>query len=133
MPRLLSKSETLRFLHVYQEAIGEMHPIVDTECLMEQVEILYAVRDIEPSSRRSSVSQKDDDDIHTLNIVCSIALTAETTWKSIVGRALYQSLQGRIQMKMISRETNSRSVVLLLLAVRSNILVIAYFSSIKYV
>lgn len=77
VPRLLSKSETLRLLHVYQEAIGEMHPIVDTECLIEQVEILYAVRDIEPSSRRSNVSQKDDDDIHTLNIVCSIALTAD--------------------------------------------------------
>jgi hypothetical protein len=93
-------------LRVYQEVVGELHPIVDIECLMEQVDILYAARDIGLSLRRSNALQIDDNDIHILNIVCTIALTAETTGQSIIGRALYQSAQGKIQMRMICRETN---------------------------
>ncbi len=133
LPRLLSKSEALRLLHVYQGVVGDLHPIVGVEYLMEQVETLYTIHDIELSSRKSNALKIDDDDIYILNVVCSIALTAETTGRSVIGRALYHSVQGKIQTKMIYRETNTPSVVLLLLAVRSNIITIIYFTSIKYV
>lgn len=119
---LLSKTETLRLLSVYPEIVGNLHPIMDIDCLVEQVERLYTAQDSELDASRGNIMQMDRDDIDILSIIYTIALIGETNGQSRMGQLLYQTVEDNLQTKITGPETNTQSVVLQILAVRFHIL-----------
>lgn len=115
--RLLSKADTFRLLHVYQEVIGNFYPILNLQSLGEEAERLHDCGGIDLGLRRGNSSHVDNDSILILNLVCSIALTAETTGISKIAQVFYESAQSAIQTNVTARKLQIRDVVLVLLAV----------------
>ncbi|KAJ4856772.1 fungal specific transcription factor domain-containing protein [Trichoderma breve] len=114
--RLLSKADTFRLLHVYQEVIGNFYPILNLQSLGEEAEKPHDCGGIDLGLRRGNSSHVDSDSILVLNLVCSIALTAETTGRSKIAQVFYESAQSAIQTNVTARKLQIRDVVLVLLA-----------------
>ncbi|KAL6885694.1 hypothetical protein GGI43DRAFT_418918, partial [Trichoderma evansii] len=115
--RLLSKVDALRLLRVYQEVVGDLYPILDMQSLYRQLERLYVSGGVGLGLRRCNSSHVDDHHILVLNLVCSIALRAETAGTSKVAEVLYESVQSSIEKIVIRQKIQVRNVVLVLLAV----------------
>jgi hypothetical protein len=115
-PLLLSKREAVRLLDVYQEVIGDLHPIVDTKRLVEQVEICYALAGMEQDPRHGEGSIIDENTL-ILCLALSIAFAAETVTQSRTGKTLYNSLQNIIKIRVASRVTSLKHVIITLLLV----------------
>jgi hypothetical protein len=115
--RLLSKADTFRLLQVYQEVIGNFYPILDLQSLGEEAGRLHDYGGIDLGLRRGNSSHVDNDSMLLLNLVCSIALTAETTGISKIAQVFYESAQSAIQTNITARKLQIRDVVLVLLAV----------------
>lgn len=115
--RLLSEADVLRLLHIYQEVIGNLYPVLNLQSLSGEAERLYEFGGIDLGLRRADSSHVDNDAILVLNLVCSIALTAETTGTSKIAQVLYESAHGAIQTNVTARKLQIRDVVLVLLAV----------------
>lgn len=113
---LLSKREALRLIRVYHEVIGELHPIVDCDRLVEQTEGWYNWPVNDPSNPGSD-SLSEEHGLAILNLVLSITLCAETGSQSEHARTLYKSCQGIISLSTALPAAGIQHVVLILLAV----------------
>lgn len=116
---LLPKREALRLIRVYQEVIGELHPIVDCERLVEQTEGWYnwPKDDISDPSGGIDHSLSEEHALAILNLVLSITLCAESGSQSEHAMTLYGSCHGIISISMAVPAAGVQHVVLMLLAV----------------
>lgn len=116
---LLSKRDAVRLIRVYQGSIGELHPIVDCERLIEQTEGWY----IWPTDGLSDPDRGVDDfpsgehGLVILNLVLSIALCAETGSHSEQAMTLYKSCHGIISHSMAVPAAGIQHVIVMLLVV----------------
>lgn len=119
LPRLISKSEALRLMRVYQEAVGELHPILGPDQLHKETESLYLSLVFEQGRERTI--DLGDEDVQIIVMVLSIALTAETTVKSNLATELYQLVGKQVADKIASPQISVQGVALVLLRVRTAI------------
>lgn len=116
---LLPKREALRLIRVYREVIGELHPIVDCDRLVEQTEGWYnwPTDDISDTGRVGDHSLSEEHALVILNLVLSITLCAESGSQSEHARTLYRSCHGIISLSMAVSAAGIQHVVLMLLVV----------------
>ncbi|KAK0760457.1 hypothetical protein N5P37_006651 [Trichoderma harzianum] len=86
------------------------------QSLGEEAGRLHDYGGIDLGLRRGNSSHVDNDSMLLLNLVCSIALTAETTGISKIAQVFYESAQSAIQTNITARKLQIRDVVLVLLA-----------------
>lgn len=113
LPRLLAKHETLRLLNVYQEVMGQLHPIVDLKRLIDLAEACYNQNPkIAPDW---SILQENT--VLILFLALIIGLTAETVSQSYVAKTLYKSIEHLVKLKLASEVSSVDQVLVALLAV----------------
>lgn len=114
---LLSKPEATRLLYVYQDAIGEIHPICDIASLVEQTEAFYNTSDTDAEWRSYADPLNEENNLLIVNLAISIALLAESGSQSEMGKALFESCRDLINAKLAVPATGIKSVTVVLLAV----------------
>ncbi|KAH8679199.1 hypothetical protein BGZ61DRAFT_535619 [Ilyonectria robusta] len=113
---LLSKPEATRLLYVYQDAIGEIHPICDIASLVEQTEAFYNTSDTDAEWRSYADPLNEENNLLIVNLAISIALLAESGSQSELGKALFESCRDLINAKLAAPATGIKSVTVVLLA-----------------
>lgn len=113
LPRLISKSETLRLLNVYHDVVGRLHPILDPKCVVEQAEACYTLN----NRSAPKVTALREENFLILYLVLSIALSAEAASPMYVGKALYKSVENLIKLHLACEVSTLDHVLIALLAV----------------
>lgn len=121
LPFHLTLQEAVRLLEVYQEVVGEFHPILDITFLTHLAERWYAwsrsgAADI---GKAGSSDVGDEDSYLALILVIAIALRAENTLpQSQIFKQIHNSCCANVNAKLVSPATTVTDVVIALLAVR---------------
>lgn len=120
---LLPKREALRLIRVYQEVIGELHPIVDCDRLVEQTDGWYnwPTNDLSDPGRGLDHSLSEEHALVILNLVLSTTLCAESGSQSEHARTLYRSCHGIISISMAIPAAGIQHVVVILLSVGNSL------------
>lgn len=117
---LIPKREALRLIRVYNDVVGELHPIVDCDRLAEQTEGWYNWPGDGLSgsgTKGGDDSLSDEDSLLILNLVLSITLCAESGCQSEDARSLYKNCRGIINILLAIPVTGLRHVLITLLVV----------------
>jgi hypothetical protein len=112
---ILGLEDIKRLLQVYQEVVGEFHPIVDLEELSDRAHSWCSGSGLD-SSRNQTAS--DDNNLLILNIALAIALrSGSTSATSDAEMALQSRFQDALNAKLAAPATSIKDVVIVLLAV----------------
>ncbi|KAJ9148692.1 Zn(2)-C6 fungal-type DNA-binding domain protein [Pleurostoma richardsiae] len=113
---LFNVREAVRLLLVYQEVVGEYHPILDIDMLVKQVEWWYSWHTTQPPS---GLSAEDENTLLVTNLAIMVALCAESTspgsGSSEMGETIYACCQDLINAKLASPTPSLKHVVIMLL------------------
>lgn len=114
LPRFLAKHDTLRLIDVFQDVVGNLHPVLKSKRIIEEAEACYAAR-----NSRSIAEPKEIEENATLLLflTLAIALTAESVSQSIVGQTLYRSIEPLVKMKLTTEVCSPDDVLVALLVV----------------
>lgn len=123
----MNLQEAARLLFVYQEVVGEYHPMVNLDDLMCKTRVWYtgeasAHSDPRDYSPGRPVSDSDENDLLILNLTLAIALRAESTLSSgnsYIEGILQSSFQDIVNAKVVSPASSIKDVKIILLAVRN--------------
>jgi hypothetical protein len=117
LPGVMDKTEALRLLDVFQESLGELHPVLDLDRLRKETESLYPSSEIEHRCTPSLLI--DDEDFLIVIIVLSIVLTAEKEPTCSPSKKLYQIVRRKVPERVVNPGRSSlQGVALVLLQVR---------------
>jgi hypothetical protein len=99
----LSKDEAIRLIHVWQDEMGTMYPIVDIDRLVRHSNLLFTFME---AARRSGLMEASlpgadaihDDQTNSLKLIVAIALTLEASGRSDLGRRLWDCVKAPIEV-----------------------------------
>lgn len=99
----LSKDEAVRLIHVWQDEMGTMYPVVDIDKLVRHTNLLFTFME---AARRSGLMEAGlpgadaihDDQTNSLKLIVAIALTLEASGKSDLGRRLWDCVKSPIEV-----------------------------------
>ena len=119
---LLNKDEAVRLCRVYDEEMGIMYPMLDTDKMVGHTIMLFAFME---SAARTGLVQRnlpgpdnlDDDDTRLLKIVLATALIVEGSGQSELGRRLFESVRQYAESSLWG-PVNVNQLKLLVLVVR---------------
>lgn len=114
----LPKAEALRLCQVYEEEMGIMYPVLELPELLDQVNLLYGVKDhtIEPEAQSHAQRSLDREDVYILRLVFACALTAEASGRSEQAIALFDSVR-EVQDNCVWGPPEIKSIIFLTLVV----------------
>ncbi|KIW15886.1 hypothetical protein PV08_05936 [Exophiala spinifera] len=107
--------EAIRLLRVYNNVIGELHPICDIEELIKKIETYYSRSDSERSMMTSHNTPIDEDDLLMVNLAIAIALSAESGSSSDADKTIYDNCSEIIKSKLASTTEDIKQVSIILL------------------
>lgn len=117
---LFDSQEAMRLLSVYQEVIGDFHPVIDINGLMAQAQRWYAEDNSPWSLSPEGGGTSVDQDLVILNLALAIALRAESTSSvSEVERYITENCQGAANARITAPVSSVKQVTIALLSVRS--------------
>lgn len=98
----LSKDEAVRLIHVWQDEMGIMYPVVDIDRLIRHATLLFTFME---AARRSGLMESSmpgadaihDEQTNNLKLIVAIALTLEGSGKSDLGRRLWDCVKTPIE------------------------------------
>jgi hypothetical protein len=98
----LNKDEAIRLIHVWQDEMGTMYPVVDIDRLIRHTTLLFTFME---AARRSGLMEASlpgadaihDDQTNSLKLIVAIALTLEASGKSDLGRRLWECVKAPIE------------------------------------
>lgn len=124
----LPKNEALRLCQVYEEEMGMMYPVLDVTELLDQVQLVYSLRDgsSDPRMQPNGRNTLDRNDVHILRLVFACALTAEASGRSEQAMALFDSVR-EVQDNCVWGAPDIKSIIFLTLVVRDSELIDAVF------
>lgn len=98
----LSKDEALRLVHVWQDEMGSMYPIVDIDRLSKHTSLLFTFMEAAKRSGLMEATLPGADAIHdeqtnALKLMLAIALTLEGSGRSELGRRLWDCVKAPIE------------------------------------
>ncbi|KAG9252972.1 uncharacterized protein F5Z01DRAFT_170004 [Emericellopsis atlantica] len=110
---ILGLEDIKKLLHIYQEVVGEFHPVVDIEELAEQAHSWCSGSGLESSNQTAA----EENNLLILNLALAIALRAESTSAtSNAEMALQSRFQDALNAKLAAPATTIKDVVIVLLA-----------------
>ncbi|CAH0036149.1 unnamed protein product [Clonostachys rhizophaga] len=114
---VIGLQETLRLLHVYQEVIGELHPIVDIDELASQAPSCYEESDSGICDLfNRGPCEVSEEQLLILNLILAIALRADSNTASHhTGILLRQSFQDIVNAKLATPAYSLNHVIIILL------------------
>ncbi|KAH7110390.1 hypothetical protein B0J13DRAFT_489799 [Dactylonectria estremocensis] len=114
---LLGFQEAMRLLYVYQEVVGDLHPIVDLDELISSTQYCYADADSavwDVFTGRADVTS--DESLLILNLALTIALRADSNpTTSNVESVIRDSFQDGVNLKLATPACSIRHVTIILL------------------
>jgi hypothetical protein len=116
----LDGEEIIRLVHVYQETVGFMYPILDTTRLKQKVEEILGVLAMSRNKRRDVDWRRtaiDGNDVAILKMVVAISLTVEGEECSELALRLYRSLQQDVDAIVWNTKIDLKGLILLSLVV----------------
>ncbi|KAF7552057.1 hypothetical protein G7Z17_g4577 [Cylindrodendrum hubeiense] len=124
---LMNLQEATRLLLVYQEVVGDFHPILDLDDFMGKTRVWYTGETSAHSegrtySPRQVIPDTDENDLLILNIALAIALRAELTLSSTsssIERLLQSNFQNIVNAKVVSPGCSIKDVKIILLTVKT--------------
>jgi hypothetical protein len=116
---LLDSNEVQRLLHVYEEEIGIMYPIIDHKKLVKHASSLYKFIG---ASLRTGYGQLnlpgadafDDEETVVLKMMLAIILVVEGNGRSDLGQRFFESAKPAVDVKLVT-STGITSIILLVL------------------
>lgn len=120
---LIDHAEVIRLCHVYEEEIGIMYPVVETEKVIKHANSLYRFIN---ASLRSGFGQPglpgadtfDDDETIILKMILATTLIVEGNGSSELGQRFFDSTRPAVDLRLVTA-LDVKSVVLLVLTVRN--------------
>lgn len=118
---LIDYNEVVRILRVYEEEIGIMYPVVDTDKVLQHANALYKFIG---ASLRTGLGQPglpgadtfDDEETTILKMLLGITLTVEGHGRSELGQRFFDAAKPATDLKLVT-SIDLRSVVLVVLTV----------------
>ncbi|KAF9888276.1 hypothetical protein FE257_008846 [Aspergillus nanangensis] len=112
---MLRQEDAVRLLSIYQEVIGELHPILDLEQLGKRVTRVYQDQD---QVYDGPVDDDSEDMLIILNVTLAIALRADSVLSHPgLAEELYGNCREAIDAKLETPGTTVRDVIIALLVV----------------
>lgn len=116
---LLDSNEVQRLLHVYEEEIGIMYPIIDHKKILKHASSLYKFIG---ASLRTGFGQLnlpgadafDDEETTVLKMMLAITLVVEGNGRSELGLRFFESAKPSVDVKLVT-STGMISIILLVL------------------
>ncbi|KAI7305631.1 fungal transcriptional regulatory protein [Hortaea werneckii] len=116
----VSQEEAIRLCHVYEDEMGMMYPILDSNKMIAYAQKLYRFME---AAHRSGLMQQgmpgpdaiDDEDANILKMVLATAMTVESQGRSDLGRRLFECVQPAID-NSLHGNVDLKGVKLLVLA-----------------
>ena len=102
----ISQDEAIRLCRVYEDEMGLMYPIIDTDKVIAYVGKLYRFME---AAHRSGLMQQglpgadsiDDEDTNILKMVLASAMTVEASGRSDLGQRMFEYVQPAIDSLML--------------------------------
>lgn len=118
----LNKDEAIRLIYVWQDEMGTMYPIVDTEGLVRHTGMLFTFMEAARRSRlmEGSMPGADaiyDDQTNLLKLIVAVALTLEGSGKSELGKKMWESVRTSVEAQLFDAP-DLKGLQILALAVR---------------
>lgn len=103
----VNKEEAIRLIHVWEDEMGCMYPVVEVDKLVQHANLLYTFMD---AARRTGLMEAGlpgadaiyDDQTQTLKLVLAIACTCEGSGKSELGKKLFESVRASLEEQMFA-------------------------------
>lgn len=111
---LLNRREFLRLLYIYQEIMGEFHPIIDVERLVDQSGIWYGKQPFENNTKASAIEEHV---VIVLSLALAIALWTDSASQRDMAETLYSSCRDVIHLRITDPAISAKKVVVTLLVV----------------
>jgi len=116
----VSKDEAIRLIHVWDDEMGCMYPVIDVDKLVEHTNLLYTFMD---AARQTGLVETAfpgadaiyDDQTRILKLVLAIACTLEGSGKSELGRRLFESVRSSLEEQMFT-SVDLKTIRMLILA-----------------
>lgn len=101
----LNKDEAIRLIHVWQDEMGTMYPIVDIDGLVRHTGMLFTFMEAARRSRlmEGSMPGADaiyDDQTNLLKLIVAVALTLEGSGKSELGKKMWESVRTSVEAQL---------------------------------
>ena len=117
----IGKEEAIRLCQVYEEEMGIMYPIIDTERTITQANILFnfteaAARTGLMNRAMPGPDRLANNDVDILKMVLAIALIVEGEGQSDLGRMLYENCREAFEGRL-SGPVEIKGLILLVLVV----------------
>lgn len=124
---LIDHTEVVRLLHVYEEEIGIMYPMIEVEKSLKHANSLYKF--IQASLRSGfgnpalpGADTIDDEETTVLKLILAITLTVEGHGRSEFGQRFFDAAKPAVDLKLVTA-LDVKSVVLTVLTVRIPLIV----------
>lgn len=103
----IDRDEARRLLHIYEEEMGCMYPVVSLEKMEKHIDMLYNFMDATARSGLVQVGQPgadafNDDQTRTLKLIMASALIAEGSGNSELGRRLFDVVRPSLEEQLFS-------------------------------
>jgi hypothetical protein len=117
----VTKEEAVRLVHVWQDEMGCMYPIVDLDKILRHTSLLFTFMD---AARRTGLMESAlpgadaiyDDETRMLKLILAVALTLEGSGKSELGKRLFETTKAAVEEQVFA-PTDIKTVRMLCLAV----------------
>ena len=117
----VERDEAIRLIHVWQDEMGCMYPVVEVQKMLQHTKLLYTFMD---AARRTGLMAASlpgadaiyDDQTRMLKLVLAVALTLEGSGKSDMGKRLFETTRQTLEDQFFA-PADIRAVRMLCLAV----------------
>ncbi|KAI9840638.1 MAG: hypothetical protein M1837_001407 [Sclerophora amabilis] len=117
----IGKDEAIRLIHVYEEEMGMMYPILDIEKVLRHARNLYAFLTAAARTGFAQLGQPgadgiSDDDTNVLKLVLANALMVEGSGQSELGTRLFEGVRSAADSRIWGCEIDLKGLSILVLA-----------------
>ena len=118
----ISKEEAIRLIHVWQDEMGGMYPVIEIDKTLRHTNLLFTFMD---AARRTGLMAGGapgadaiyDDQTIMLKLVLAVALTLEGSGKSELGKRLFETTRESVEVQVFA-PASIKTIRMLCLAVR---------------
>jgi hypothetical protein len=113
----LSLSQSTHLLYLYEEVVGEFHPILDVDYLVKATEVCYNELSSGHDSGERNESPVDEEDLLIINLAIAVALCAGSSSQFETGKAIFNVCKGIVGPRLTSPAASVKFAIITTLIV----------------